>query len=177
MPSRTSALLQLLTGGDRRSIGRANEVVAAVLREPDLFGGLFAGLYGHDPLVNMRAADALEKITAERPALLQPHKAELLRFAAVCGRPNVRWHIAQMLPRLALAPAERSAALDILKGYLGDGSSIVKTCALQAIAELAERDERFRAETIALLEASAQAGTPAMRARGKHLLQRFQKNI
>jgi hypothetical protein len=30
------------------------------------------------PFVRMRAADETEKITAERPALLQPYKKELL---------------------------------------------------------------------------------------------------
>jgi len=56
-------LLSRLTGGDRRSIGRTGEVVAAVLGEPSLFGVLLSGLWSSDPLVRMRAADALEKIT------------------------------------------------------------------------------------------------------------------
>lgn len=56
-------LLERVAGGDRRSIGRSNEVVAAVLHEPSLFGVLFGGLWKSDPLIRMRAADALEKIT------------------------------------------------------------------------------------------------------------------
>jgi hypothetical protein len=60
-------LLDRLTGGDRRSIGRSNEVVVAVIAEPSLFGVLFGSLWSRDPLIRMRAADALEKITAKHP--------------------------------------------------------------------------------------------------------------
>ena len=42
----TSSLLRKLEGGDRRSIGRADEVVAAVLGQPTLFGSLFAACLG-----------------------------------------------------------------------------------------------------------------------------------
>jgi hypothetical protein len=53
--------------GDRRSIGRVNEVVEDVLRDPVLFGAVFAGMVSEYPIVRMRAADAVEKITRERP--------------------------------------------------------------------------------------------------------------
>jgi len=74
----TSSLLRKLEGGDRRSIGRADEVVAAVLGQPTLFGSLFAGLSGDDPVVRARAADAVEKITVVHPEYLQPYKSNLI---------------------------------------------------------------------------------------------------
>lgn len=60
-----------LAGGDFRSIGKSNEVVTEVLTDPKLFNDLFSGLFDTDPLVRMRTADAVEKITAEKPELLQ----------------------------------------------------------------------------------------------------------
>jgi hypothetical protein len=168
-------LLERLAGGDRRSIGRSNEIVAEVLREPRLFGDLFAGLLAADPLVKMRAADAIEKVTDRRPDLLQRRKGVLLRLAAGSEQPEVRWHVAQMLPRLRLSPAERAAAIGILKSYLTDAGSIVKACAMQALAEFAERDERLQPETVALLEELTRTGTPAMKSRGRRLLERLRK--
>ena len=53
-----------LTGGDRRSIGRSNEVVADVLADPSLFDLIFDAIASDDPLIAMRAADAVEKVTA-----------------------------------------------------------------------------------------------------------------
>ena len=57
-------LLTLLTGADRRSIGRVLEVVAMVLAEPALLAQLIAGMCHADPVVAMRASDAAEKLTA-----------------------------------------------------------------------------------------------------------------
>ena len=70
MPS----ILEKLQGSDRRSIGRSNEVVAEVLAQPSLFDELFGGLLDADPIVRMRAADAVEKITAKHPDWLKPYK-------------------------------------------------------------------------------------------------------
>ena len=50
-------LLKKLEGGDRRSIGRVNEVVAEVLNDPSLFGEVFNGMLSRDPLVRMRTAE------------------------------------------------------------------------------------------------------------------------
>ncbi len=63
-------ILGKLRGGDRRSIGKSNEVVATVLKEPGLFDALFSGLFADDPLIRMRSADAAEKVTAVHPEYL-----------------------------------------------------------------------------------------------------------
>jgi len=82
----SNPLLASLTGGDRRSIGRSNELVEKVLSAPELFGSLFEGLNDSNPLVRMRAADALEKVSARYPDWLTPYKNDLLRF--VCSKPS-----------------------------------------------------------------------------------------
>ncbi len=71
-------ILTLLEGGDRRTVGRSDQVVAIVSGHPALFAGLIAGLWRADPLVRMRAADATEKVTRKHRKLLQPYKKELL---------------------------------------------------------------------------------------------------
>jgi len=76
--SRGRPILELLEGGDRRSIGRADEVAAIVSRQLNLFRELMTGLRAEDPLVRMRAADAAEKVSRKNPELLKPYNAELL---------------------------------------------------------------------------------------------------
>ncbi len=71
-------ILASLSGGDRRSTGRSDEIVTVVLADPALFGQLIAGLSNPDPLIRMRTADAAEKVTLQRPELLQPYKEQLL---------------------------------------------------------------------------------------------------
>src|ERR1700683_1787107 len=98
-------ILSLLQGGDRRSIGRADRIAAAVLKDPSLFPQLMAGLWSENPLVRMRAADAAEKVTRDNPALLKPFKKELLGLMAEATQQELRSHLATMIPRLALNTA------------------------------------------------------------------------
>ena len=101
-------LLQKLQGGDRRSIGRVGEVVAQVLDDPSQFETIFDGMLSDDPILRMRCADATEKVTAAHPEYLQPHKPCLLHQVAEIQQQEVRWHVAQMLPRLELSRVEHT---------------------------------------------------------------------
>ncbi len=166
-------ILQKLRGGDRRSIGRANEVVGEVLADPGLFAALFSGLMSDEALIRMRSADAVEKITARRPEHLLPLRRKLLEEVARIDQKEVRWHVAQMLPRVAWRRSERREVLAVLTGYLSDSSSIVKTCAMQALADLAGQAPELRTEVLARLQESTRSGTPAMKARGRKLLKRL----
>jgi hypothetical protein len=116
MPS--SDILERLQGGDRRSIGRAGEIVQEVLADPSLFSTVFSGLLHDDRLVRMRAADVTEKVTAKIPALLQPYKRQLLYTISKFPEKEIRWHVAQMLPRLKLTQSEQAMAVKILLSYL-----------------------------------------------------------
>jgi len=83
--------------------------------------------------------------------------------------------VAQMLPRLALAKSELGIAVEILTGYLEDKSRIVKTFCMQALADLAKNDEALRRKVIPLIKRLSQAGSPAMKSRGKKLLKELMK--
>jgi HEAT repeat protein len=169
----TADLLDRLGGGDRRSIGRVHEVVAAVEADPALFDCLVQALLDGNPLIRMRSADALEKITRRHPEYLRPYRALLLGSAAAVDQKEVRWHIAQMIPRLELSHSDVLRAKAILLGYLRDPSRIVKTEAMQALAHLAELDATLREEVVSLIEQLVSAGSPAMRSRGRRLLARL----
>ena len=166
----TADILKKLSGGDRRSIGRVSEVVADVLDDPTLFEAVFCAMLGDDPVVRMRAADAVEKITAQRPEHLQPYKTKLIQQVAKIKQQEVRWHVAQMIPRLELSEEERAVVVEILLGYLSDKSKIVKTFSMQALANLAEQDAGLRSQVIPLLEELTRTGSPAMKSRGRKLL-------
>jgi hypothetical protein len=169
-------LLERLSGGDFRSIGESEQVAANVLSDPSLFPELFTGLTHPDALIRMRAADAVEKVTATRSDLLQPFKSQFLKQVAAIPQQEVRWHVAQMIPRLALTANERRKAVTILQSYLSDKSSIVKTFSMQALADLAKQDQALKPEILSLLEELIQTGTPAMQIRGRKLLQSLAKS-
>jgi hypothetical protein len=175
MRMKHARLKQMLQGGDRRSLGKANQVAAQILEDSDQLLDLIECLWSDDPVVRMRAADAAEKVSVRRPDLLQPFKKELLGLADEAEQAELRWHLALMLPRLSLTKIERERARSTLWRYLEDRSSIVKTCVLQGLAELSKGNAEQEAEMLSLLEQVQRTGTPAMKARSRKLIRRFQK--
>lgn len=158
-----------LGGGDLRSIGRANAVARYVLRHPSSMGELARALGHRDPVVRARAADALEKVSAREPGWLAPLKATVLR-AMTSEQREVRWHVAQMLPRLALSAAQQESAVAWLRQRLDDDSRIVRACALTALSELATNDVSLRAGVTPMLERATRSPVASTRARAKKLL-------
>ena len=168
-------LLNKLRGRDRRSIGQSNKVAALVLGRPTLFPELMYGLWDSDPLIRMRAADAAEKVSLRRPDLLQPFKTKLLRLLDETAQQELRWHLAQMIPRLRLSKKDRMRAASVFRFHLGNQSSIVKTNAMQAMADLASIDDELLPEVKKLLTTLTEVGTAAMRARGRKLLRQLER--
>jgi hypothetical protein len=156
-------------------IGRSEQVAAMVSNDPDLFSELISGLWSADPRVRMRAADAAEKVSRKRHELLQPYKKELLGLMTETQEQELRWHLAAMVPRLTLSFKERQVAISSLESYLEDRSSIVKTFALQGLADLAQDRPEMRPGVIEILREATRNGTPAMKARSRKLLLRLER--
>jgi hypothetical protein len=186
MPTRTTIRTMLTEGRHRISSGRTAEVVELVRKNPKRVRQLLECLWDEEPAVAMRAADALEKLTRRRSAdpdpamkpllaeLQRNWKAPLIGVLAEATQNKLRWCLAAMVPRLALTASECERVAGVLESYLEDQSSIVKTCALQGLADLARRDGSLLPEVIDLLRIHSRSGTPAMRARGRMLLKQLE---
>jgi hypothetical protein len=155
----------MLSGGDRRSPGNASDV--AELAEADLNTRmeLVRILDTTDALVRMRAADALEKVSARAPGLLQPFTRRLVDMATREKQQEVRWHLAQILPRLDLNAAQRESAVAAMREYRSDGSSIVRTWSMNAIWEFAKQDGRYASLAREVLAEVLESGSAAEKAR------------
>jgi hypothetical protein len=175
MPNKepTEDILQKLAGSDRRSTGRADEVTEEIAGNAQLFEVVFNAMQCGDPVLRMRAADAAEKTSRLRPELLAPYKEQLLNEIAGIDQQEVRWHVAQMIPRLELDAAERERAIAILESYLDDESKIVQVNALQALADLSEGDEQLQRRFFPILTEYAEQGSPALKARVRKLLKKI----
>ena len=145
-----------------------------VSKNQALFPELIKGWWSQDPVVRMRAADATEKVTRKIPDLLRPYKKELLGLMAEAKQPELRWHLAVIVPRFPLNSRERQLATSALSSYLEDRSSIVKTFALQGLADLTMDDPSNRPGVIELLRQTSRRGTPAMKARSRKLLRHLE---
>ena len=109
-------ILEWLSGGDLRSDGLADEVTAAVLQSPGLFEDLYAGLSESDDVIRGRTADALEKISRQRPDLIAAHLPELVDLSSSDQVPMVKMHLAMIFGHLVLY----EELIDILQSALFD---------------------------------------------------------
>jgi hypothetical protein len=160
----------LLAAGDRRTKGKSETVVKQVLAEPGKFGEVMEAMLAADPGTRMRAADAAEKISRVHPEWLRRYKPLLLKQVARIDQQEVRWHAAQMLPRLNLTRAERKKVFALLLTYLDHPSRIVRTFAMQALADIARQDGSYTVVVRGLLKRLTKQGSPAMQARGRKLI-------
>ena len=140
-----------------------------VLENPTRIGELLAGLRHFEPGVRMRAADALEKASRVRPEFLHGRAPILLGIAGRTDQPEVQWHLAQMLPRLAFRAGARRRAWRQLHAWLSSRSRIVQACSLEGLALLAANDAALRARTADLVRRALRQGSPAVRARARNV--------
>ena len=163
-------ILSVLAGGDRRSIGRVGAVVPFVLAHPEQLPVLLDGMEGEDEVLRMRCADAAEKISISRPDWFVPLRSRLLRLARTSVQQELRWHIAQMLPRIGLDASQRDVAITILLEYLRDRSRIVTTSSMTSLFEFAREDPPLQRKLGPILERFLAHGSAAERSRAGRLL-------
>lgn len=118
-----------------------------------------------------RELDALEKTTRTDARALQPLAAQILELA-MSAQKDIRWHVAQLLPRLRLrGEAQRRRRVEILIAWIdGDPSSIVRVNALQSLVTLARVTPSLNGEVQRRLERSLYDPSAAMRARARILV-------
>jgi hypothetical protein len=105
--------------------------------------------------------------------ILAEYKNALLGLLPDARFIKLRWNLAFLIPRLALTIPEARRAAATLYIFLEDRSSIVKTAALQGLADLTRHDPESLPAVLDLLRIHGRSGTPAMRARSRHLIQRL----
>lgn len=164
-----NSIIDMLAEGDLRTVGMVSEITKFVAEKPELFSEVIQAMVHADPGIRMRASDAVEKITRTKPEYLQPHKEFLLNDVMEQKQQEVRWHVAQILPRLDLTPQEVSLAADKLFSFLDDSSKIVQTNSLQALVDLAWEDDLLFGKVKAVVERLAEAGSPAVSNRAEKL--------
>jgi hypothetical protein len=166
-------VLAKLKGGDRRSIGRADEVVSDIKKNQSLFKEVFKGVYDDDPVIRMRSADVVEKITRENPGLLAGFEKAIIEDLSQIEQQEVCWHLALLLPRLSYTKTQEKEILEILKRYLAHKSKIVNVNAMEALAMLATKNTAILQDVKRIIKSKVASGSPAIQARGKKLLKRL----
>ena len=165
---------ELLLPGRRLDAGRTCEVAALLLKDSRKTGQVVECLWDEEAGVANRAADALERASSRRPQILARWKDALLDRMLDAGENKLRWNLALTISRTKLTEAETRRAAAVLRTWLDDKSSIVKTSAMHGLAGLTVWDPSMLPEVLDMLRILTRSGTPAMRARGRILLKRME---
>jgi hypothetical protein len=167
-------IIKKLRGGDLRSIGRSNEVAQEVEKNPVLFKAVFEGLFDTEPVVRMRSADIIEKVTRSNPLLLSSYTSTVISILANAQQQEVCWHMAQIAPRLKCNESQENEVIESLKRYLLHKSKIVQASAMESLATVAERNNSILDEVVEIITRHKERGSPAVQSRGRKLLKRLE---
>jgi hypothetical protein len=173
-----SKILQKLIGGDLRSIGRSDEVVGDILHNPSLFEDVFKGIFNEDPIIRMRSADAIEKVSKKHPDLLQPFKNRLINEVSKIKQQEVQWHVAQMFSYLELTNSDIKKIAKILFLFIdSSNSNIVKVFSLQTLVDIALTDSSIKSKIMDKLKQMVNNGSPAVVNRCNKLMYKLSNNV
>lgn len=169
-------ILETLKGGDLRSIGNADKVSRVIAKDAHGFDRVFKAIFTDDPLLRMRAADSIEKVSRSNPVLLQKYKKKLLNSLETFDQQEVRWHVAQMISYIKLNIQEAHFVAKILTNWIKtDKSHIVKVNSMQAIWDISNSIPEIKPQAIKLINEQMESGIPSIVSRGKKLLNGFNK--
>lgn len=170
---------ELAEGRTALALGQVCALTERFIAKPEQAGRLVEFLWDDDEGVASRAADVLERVTRRgTPAsksLFSRSKEALLGLLPEACPKKLRWNLALMVGRFPLTPEEARRAATVLESWLEDGSSIVKTAALQGLAELTRHDPALLPRVLDVLRIQERRGTPAMRARSRIWLLKLEK--
>jgi hypothetical protein len=127
-------------------------------------------LFDEEVYVRKRAADVARCITDADPAPLQRYADELtgLLESLPVEEKQTRWHLAH-------TQAQRLRAARIMSLMTEDESNAVRCAAMEGMGTLALNEPSLRDEAEALVEQYLWNGTPAMKARARHMQKRLTK--
>ena len=159
-----------LEGGDLRSIGDVKNLIPLIQNQTD-FDKLFKYLHSGDRLVMMRTADAIDKITMNKPEFLSKHKKDLVHFLTTAIDKEFKWHMALLIPRLILSAEELEETWDKLSIWAKDKeeSKIVRVNSLQSLFNLARQHTEYKGEFQLISEQIKSENIPSITARLKKL--------
>jgi len=163
---------KLLSGGDLRSIGKNDEIIAGV-KDQVGFDAVFNFMYHGDNRFVLRASDAIEKISVVKPGYLYKHKKAILNLCKKVNEIGLQWHLALLLPRLKLTDKEFEYSWAILKGWVLDKSNsrIVRVNAIQGLFEMTKLKNEWAENFNDILVAIETESIPSLKARIRLLKQ------
>lgn len=105
----------LMIGGHANSLGKAQDVLEILKKDPSRLDELFKCISNDDAWVRMRAIDTFEKIVKDAPSLARPYLDEIFSIHIKSDQASIQWHLAQIFTEVELTSKQRNDAIAWLK--------------------------------------------------------------
>jgi HEAT repeat protein len=161
-------ILEWLSGGDLRSDGMADEVAAVVLKTPQLFEEIYAGLDQTHDVIRARTADTLEKISRAKPELLKDHLPQLVLLAKEDPVAMVRMHLAMIFGHLSIYEELVEDLISTLLHMLDDHSVFTKSWAIVSLCIIARKYPTTREQIVSPIVALQNDSSTAIRTKVRY---------
>ncbi len=132
-----------LSGGHPNSLGRTDEVAAAVLADRERLEDLYQCYFSTDEVVRLRVSSAMKRVTIAEPdwvlALIDRLQSEI----AAIDQPSAHWTLALIFDMLVdrLTPSQHARALEIMERNLAQHDDwIVLNNSMKVLAKWAKTD-------------------------------------
>jgi len=169
MTATRSAILDMQAEGDRKEIARATEAAALAEESPTVLATLVAALFHDDPATVSHAAHALMTLAKDHAPLLDPHREALARAYGL-DQWEVKEQMAKILPQLGFRRSEQGRLMEEFDETLRHHKSgIARTCALQAMVDMAALDPTHTEAALSALDYAMRKGSKALQARARKL--------
>ncbi len=164
-------IVAALSEGKRGAVARSTDVANYVIAEPTNLANLIDALSVEDSIVVSHAAHACLTIFEIRCDLLVPYKQHLLSILLQRDQWELIEQLSKIIPHLGCTSAEGNALWIRLLSIVENGrSSIARTCALQALADMADLDPVYEPYAARAIHYALEKGTKAMQARARKFL-------
>lgn len=168
---------ELLAKGDLRTNADCALVIPKITDQKK-FDKLIELLSHRDRRVVMRVADAVEKITRNKPFYLANHKPDLIDLLLTAKNIELKWHLAQLMPRLPLNPVEFNWVWDTLVAWAKNRSEsrLVRVSAVQSLYEMTWHREDLLKKFLQLAKTLEKENIPSVNARIRNIRKKLHKD-
>jgi len=165
-----NSFTHLLLGKERRKL-KNDSIVLSSVHDQRSFDELFSLIFHYERPLVMRAADAVEKITRRQRNYLAPHKGQLLSVLKSADHKELKWHIAQLISRIALDKKELEDVWHTLQYWAlnPNESKIVRVNSLQGLFDLCKDHPVFKTDFGEILARMEHELVPSIQARIRKL--------
>jgi hypothetical protein len=165
-----ASLKDKLSGGTRTSVGNADTVIQALLKNPSGLSEVYDLFLDLDPVVAMRSSYIAMRVAEKNPDSVKPFTKDLLKNLDSYTQQEVRWHIPQLLVHVDLTKAQKRRAYEVVMDWAEtDKSKIVGYYGFQAAADFAETDEVLLQDFIPRIRAANKTGAKSIQNRCKKI--------